>query len=869
MRKILPLFALVVLLAASCNRQKNSIMLQSMEIKEGWKMSKVGDSEWIAATVPGCVHTDLLNNGKIEDPFYRTNEKKLQWIDKEDWVYKTTFTVSAQMLDMQNVELKFYGLDTYADVKVNGTQILTADNMFREWVVDGKKVLKEGENEIEILFHSPTKRGLAELEKFGFALPASNDQSQNGEMGDKQVSIFTRKAPYHYGWDWGPRFVTSGIWKPIELLAWNNAKLQDMQIVQNEITEASASLLAKVNVQSVEDETATFRIYNEADNKVLSEKKVELKAGSNEVVLDFSIENPKLWWTNGLGEQNLYTLKAEIDINGSKASISERTGLRTLKLVRQKDAVGTGTSFYFELNGRPVFMKGANHIPNDNFLNRVTKEVYEREINDAANANMNMLRVWGGGIYEDDNFYNLCDEKGILIWQDFMFACSMYPDGEDFLKSIEYEAIDNVKRLRNHPSIALWCGNNEIDVAWQQNNPDGGWGWKQQYNEEQKARIWKAYEEIFKKILPSVVEKYDGSRAYWHSSPMSDENTHSSYDATAGDMHYWGVWHGKEPFSRFQEVRARFMSEYGFQSFPDLETVKKYALPEEWDIESEVMAAHQRSGIGNLRIKEYMSWYFDVPTDFQQFLYVGQILQAEGIKSAIEAHRRDMPYCMGTLYWQINDCWPVASWSGIDYFGRWKALHYYAKKSFENVIISPAFWGTDSLGVFVVSDLTENTKAQIELKLIDFEGKELWTKAMDTTITGNTSKVYTKLKVKELATLKDTKKVLLLMQVKVADKVIASNIAHLIPVRDLALPAPTIEKTVEKTAEGFKITLKSNVLAKYVYLTIPEVKGFFSDNYFDILPNQSVEISFTSSENIENFDSKLIIMNMADVKAKK
>ncbi len=849
---------------AGCNQQKVTKLRENMKINEGWKMAKAGDSEWIDAKVPGSVHIDLLDNGKIKDPFYRTNEKDLQWIDKEDWVYKTTFNVSATILSMEVVEMKFYGLDTYADVKINGEQVLSADNMFREWTVDCKNLLKEGANEIEIFFHSPTKKGLEELDKFGYALPASNDQSENGGLGDKKVSIFTRKAPYHYGWDWGPRFVTSGIWRPIELIAWNKAKLQDLQIIQNEFSENSVALTAKAEIQSKMDGKAIVRIFNEENGNQLAENEIELKTGENEVSVDFKINDPKLWWTNGLGEQNLYTIRAEIDIDGSKTDISDRIGLRTLKLIREKDSDGEGTSFYFELNGRPVFMKGANHIPNDNFLSRVTKEIYEREINDAANANMNMLRVWGGGIYEDDVFYDLCDEKGILVWQDFMFACSMYPGDDKFLKNVEQEAIDNVKRLRNHPSVALWCGNNEIDAAWAQHEENRGWGWKQRYNDEQRTQIWTAYENIFMKTLSDVVEKYDPDRAYWHSSPTAEGDKHAGHENKSGDMHYWGVWHGKEPFSRFQEIRSRFMSEYGFQSFPDLETVKKYALPEEWDIESEVMAAHQRSGIGNLRIREYMGWYYNIPTDFEHFLYVGQILQAEGIKSAIEAHRRDMPFCMGTLYWQMNDCWPVASWSGIDYFGRWKALHYFVKKSFENIIISPSFFGTDSIKIFVVSDMGENTNAQIELKLTDFKGEEKWSKTIDADIEGNTSKTYATLLFEELQKVADAKNTVLTMQVKSGDKILASNIAHLVPVRSLKLPKPTIEKTITKNDKGYTISLKSDVLAKYIYLTIPDTNGFFSDNYFDILPGQTVEIEFITSESLENIDNKLKITTLTD-----
>ena len=451
------------------------------------------------------------------------------------------------------------------------------------------------------------------------------------------------------------------------------------------------------------------------NEEVIYTENVKLEKGENDISINYSIKNPKLWWTNGLGDQNLYKIKTALLHGNNEIESNETTiGLRTIKLVQKPDEFGE--SFYFELNGVPVFMKGANHIPNDIFLNQVTAEIYEREVKTAAESNMNMLRVWGGGIYEDDIFYDLCDQYGILVWQDFMFACSMYPGEKDFLENIKQEAADNIKRLRNHPSIALWCGNNEIDVAWQEYS-DGGWGWKQRYNDEQHKEIWNNYESIFHQILPEIVKELDPDRTYWPSSPMAGSKEHSNYTSTSGDMHYWGVWHGKEPFSEFRNKRARFMSEYGFQSFPELSTVKKYALPEDYDIESEVMAAHQRSGIGNLRIKEYMSWYYKEPKNFENFLYVGQLLQAEGIKYAIEAHRMDMPYNMGTLYWQMNDCWPVASWSGMDYYGNWKALQYFVKKAFNDILIIPSL-STDSLSIHIVSDRLNNLNAQLKIEIL-------------------------------------------------------------------------------------------------------------------------------------------------------
>ncbi|UUZ86276.1 hypothetical protein LJK88_24420 [Paenibacillus sp. P26] len=418
---------------------------------------------------------------------------------------------------------------------------------------------------------------------------------------------------------------------------------------------------------------------------------MRLAQGMNRVELEVRVEQPKLWWCRGLGNPYLYTFQAQpLDRDRIVAEKSVRTGLRSMKLVRQQDV--EGTSFYIELNGLPVFAKGANHIPNDSFITEVTYERYKHEVGAAVESNMNMLRVWGGGIYEQDAFYELCDEYGSLVWQDFMFACSMYPGDEAFLANVRAEAEENVKRLRNHPCIALWCGNNEIDTAWSHYDEQAGWGWKQQYTADLRERIWADYEAVFHRILPEAVEEYAPGTAYWPSSPMTgltgDRTQHAHSSTTSGDIHYWGVWHAVEPFEKYNVHIGRFMSEYGFQSFPEYRSVRAYAEEKDLALESEVMLAHQKNGRGNQLIKQYMDMYLPGPKDFPSFLYLSQVLQAEAMKTAIEAHRRRKPFCMGSLYWQMNDCWPVASWAGMDYYGRWKALQYYAKRSFSDILLS-------------------------------------------------------------------------------------------------------------------------------------------------------------------------------------
>lgn len=443
-------------------------------LHEGWKFRQARLTNWYPATVPGVVHTDLLQNKIIEDPFFRLNERGLQWIDKEDWVYETCFTLAAGMMRKENMELVFEGLDTYADVYLNDECILKADNMFRRWSIPIRQYIREENNILKVYFHSPIKIDVPKWDALPYQYPASNDQSENGGLFNKKISIFARKAGYHYGWDWGPRLVTSGIWRPVYIRAWSDLRINDVFIEQKEVGAGRAVIAGHVELDADKDmDGVLVTITDEATGRVLGEWQADLKRGTNRVTVDFVLHKPKLWWSNGLGEPFLYRFRTDIIAGGELLdSKTERVGIRSLKVVHQPDK--DGHTFYIELNGRPVFAKGANYIPSDNFLPRVTPENYKKTILDAAGVNMNMLRVWGGGIYENDVFYDLCDEYGIMIWQDFMFACSMYPAEGALLDNIHQEAVDNVKRLRNHACIALWCGNNECQDAWL------GWGWKRE-----------------------------------------------------------------------------------------------------------------------------------------------------------------------------------------------------------------------------------------------------------------------------------------------------------------------------------------------------------------------------------------------------
>jgi beta-mannosidase len=817
---------------------KDPNLVITTELSAAWTFRQADKDEWFPATVPGCVHTDLLKNGKIKDPFYRLNEHELQWIDKVDWEYKTTINVGADYLKNDRIVLDFKGLDTYADVFLNDQKVLSADNMFREWQVDVKDQLLPGMNELRILFRSPIVEGIKKYDANGYVIPVSpNDLAEIGQVeGNKMVSVYTRKAGYHFGWDWGPRLVSSGLWRPVYLTAWNEARIENLQLKQNSVSEKEAKLTAIFEVDAVSANDATISIEN--DGVELAKTKVKLTEGISTYSVDFKIDNPKLWWTNGLGDAHLYNIKGKLAIGSKYAEINDRIGIRTLELVRDKDE--KGTSFYFKLNGVPVFMKGANYIPNDIFPARVNEEMYRNVINTSKISNFNMLRVWGGGIYENDIFYDLCDENGILVWQDFMFACAMFPGDDAFLNNVKEEAIDNIKRLRNHPSIALWCGNNEILAAW------FGWGWKQKEeaaSKENADKIWKSYSDIFLKVLPEAVAANDPDRSYWDSSPSSGLGIPA--DLVNGDEHYWGVWWGKEPFKNYATHIARFMSEYGFQSFPEMKTVKQYALPEDYDIFSEVMKSHQRSSIGNGTIEYYMLQDYKKPKDFESFLYVNHVLQAEGIKFALEGHRRAAPYCMGSLYWQINDCWPVASWSSTDYYQRWKALQYFAKKGFEPVLVSPYTAG-DSLKVDIINDKLAGINAQLVVKVIDFDGNEIRKELKDVSVPANSSNTFFAVKTSDYLKGIQANKQLLVVELLENGKTISNNTLFFLPIKNVVLLNPEVKYEIAAIDGGFEISLSTNKLAKNLYMTIGDEEGFFSDNYFDLLPGQSVKVKLES-----------------------
>ncbi len=825
-------------------------------INSGWQFRQASKTDWNIAQVPGTVHTDLLENGMIEDPFYGTNENALQWIEKEDWEYKTTFDVNSDIITKDQILLDFKGLDTYADVFLNDTLILEANNMFRSWTVDISRIVKPGKNELRIYFHSPIKIA----ERINSSAENTISGSSNSSE-EKNLSLFARKAAYHFGCDLCPRFVTCGIWRPIVLRAWDRAIMKNPDIDLKKIGPDEASLLFNVEFEVTKPFVGTIDIM--VDGKTIKTSTVDLVHGKQSSNFTFSIPNPELWWPNGLGNQKLYNI--EVNLNNGDDLVYQyktRMGLRTIELVQEDDKQGTG--FYFKVNGQPVYMKGANYIPQDIFLPRVDRNKYERLLQSAVDANMNMIRVWGGGIYENDIFYDLCDEKGLLVWQDFMLPGAMQPGDKTFLDNVRIEVRENIKRLGTHPSIALWSGNNEVLTKWHNwritTNEKGNQA--PPWNTDQDSLVMvKAYDQIFKNIVPTAVNQYGKGVPYWESSILSRNG--NNINLKSGETRYWGVWWDQEPFSAYKNNVGRFMSEYGFQSFPEFSSIKNFTQEADWDIYSDVMASHQKSSIGNETITNYMLKHFKEPKDFENFLYLSQLLQAEGVKIAMEAHRLNKPNNMGSLIWHLNDCWPGASWSSIDYYGRWKALHYYIKHAFQDVIV--AFDDHDTeVQAYVISDRTEDFKATLKIQVLDMTGKKVNTIEKKVKLKPNGNELIWKSSKKDLLKKVKREEAILRAQLISEDEIIHENQYLFVPHRELKLSEPDIKYDFKESDGRLFLELRSNKAAFGVTFKNEELNLQFSDNFFTLFPKETKTIEIISTEPIFEIKNNLTVKSLYD-----
>jgi beta-mannosidase len=723
--------------------------------------------------------------------------------------------------------------------------------------------LKPGANTLRIVFHSAVEKMLPYVKSLPYVLPSISTHNYGNEE-NLATAPYTRKAPYQYGWDWGPRFLTEGVWQPVRLELWDALRIENLHIHQQKIAAEMASVTAEIEIDASRPMTATLMVAHDELSSTLTAdgtQQLHLDAGTNHVSFPVRIAAPKLWYPVGYGPQNRYHFSASVRVGRDVAArAAVKTGLRSVELRRAADQ--WGKSFEFVVNGIAVFGKGADVIPFDSFPNRVTPEVHRTILEAARDAHMNMVRDWGGGYYESDDFFDICDELGIMVWQEFMFGGDMVPGDVAFQENVRQEAIDQIKRLRDHPSIVVWCGNNEVETGWYH------WGDRQEFKEsispETRDRVWQDYVILFGDILRSAVTQYTDPVPYSPSSPSANfeeipDNQHN------GDMHYWAVWHQQAPASDYTLQFPRFMTEYGFQSFPEMRTIHTFANQTgDFDIRSTVMQAHQKNKGGNERILTYMLREYRQPKDFESFVYLSQVQQAEIIKIGAEHLRRQRPRVMGSLYWQLNDCWPVASWASIDYYGRWKALHYYARRFYDDVLISP-FLHDDKVDVYVVSDKLQPMTGTIHTRLLDFSGNVLLDQKKDIQIRAQSSAIYLAFDRAELLAKTDSRRAFAVFDLEVSGKRVSRNLQFFEVTHDLQLPtAPEVKTTLTKTGEDYTLSLSSAALARSVYLSFGDLDVHVSDNYFDLLPGESASVTLKSSAGLDQLKQSLKVVTLTD-----
>ena len=794
-------------------------------LNKGWEFKAPKKNKWYPANVPGQVHLDLFKNKMIEDPFKGSNEKMLQWIGLTDWEYRLYFKISKNLKNRDNIYICFDGIDTYATIFLNKKIILKTDNMFFPWKKEISNILKNSENELIIKFRSPINEVKSILSKNKYTLPAINDQADG-------TSPYTRKAPYHFGWDWGPCLVTSGIWKKVYVFGYNVWKIDSVSLYQKTVSKTFAKLRLDFIVQSNINSIGNLSI-SETEYGINETYIIKFKKGLNQFRQYIKIDNPKLWWPKGFGEQNLYNFKITLNTSKYSESVKKRIGIRNLTIKRKKDE--DGRSFEIHINKTPIFSKGANWIPADSFTTRITKKKYRLLLESVISSNMNTLRVWGGGVYEPDYFYELCDELGILVWQDFMFACSLYPANKKFLNSVEKEVTFQINRLKHHPCIILWCGNNEVASAWL------GWGW----NEKFPQSVWsKDYKILFHQIIKKSCADLDPSRLYWPSSPGHSLKMPTSDQVLgSGDYHYWGVWHGGEDFSAFRKNIGRFMSEFGMQSFPEPKTVKTFAQGKDFHATSKVFLSHQRASLGNGNVTKYIDLYYSKPKDFKSYLIQSQIMQAKAIKNAVESHRSNMPFCMGSLFWQLNDCWPGASWSSIDYFGNWKALHYAAKRFFNPILLS-FLDEKNTIKVYLTNDFPNRPEAKFSLYLMNFNGDRIEKFSEKIILPSSSSSKISEFQIDHLIKTLDKTSVFLEGNIKIKNKCITKNQYYFVKPKHLNLADPRLDLKFELKKNRYFLKIKAETFSHETHILCQNLHGYFSDNYFNINPGKSKLIEF-------------------------
>lgn len=785
-----------------------------------WKLKEVSSSEWYDTKVPGSILETLLAYNKVKDPYKGTNEYEVRDEFRKDYEYHCTFQVNDSYLQEEKLDMVFYCLDTIAYIKINGKQVGEAYNMHRVWRFPVKDLVHAGENKMEIYFQSPIKFVESYVPEAGREITYTN-------IGTMYGSQYIRKAHSMFGWDWGAQLPDIGILRSIELEAYSYGRILEAEILQNH-EENKVTIIVTVNYEHV---NKSENLYIEVTLVSPAGEKISVVADADDTV-EFVVENPQFWWPVGYGEQPLYEVvtvlkkeEQEIDVK------SYNIGLRTVTVSEDKDE--WGVEFAFMINGIKIFAKGANYIPEDCVYPWITEERLERLTDDALFANFNCLRIWGGGYYPSDKFYDICDRKGLLIWQDCMFACNIYDLSPNFIANIEEEIRQNVTRLRHHASLVLWAGNNEMETAWVNWNDV----------KTHALSLKRDYLIQFEYIIPKVLRECDKERFYMPSSPYSGGSFNDPDDENRGDCHYWQVWHGQKPFSDYLNHYFRFCSEFGFQSFPSMKTIRYYAEEEELNIFSEVMECHQKNPTANGKILYYLSENFRYPKSFGDLVYISQIMQGMAMKTGIDHWRRNRGRCMGSIYWQFNDNWPVASWSSVDYFGRYKALHYMAKRFYAPLAGSIRKEETKMEAWAENETLKDSTcKVEMTLKKMNFEVIDSVIGEMEVPALSSV-----KLVAKDYAELINNRKKEVFLECKytfVQDgvKKVSYESEIFVPFKYLKLELPEIQVEVKEAEEEYQIHIVTNTFTPFLNIDFKNCDGVLSDNFFSITGPEAVAV---------------------------
>jgi len=822
--------------------------MQTCTLNGTWQLSAGHRSlESVDMQIPGTVLSGLLAAGKIKDPFYRTNEDATRALFWKDYVFTRTFDVDEELLAQQHIVLVCEGLDTLAEISINGTFLAKTDNMHRTWKFQAKKLLHPGKNEIQIVFRSV----LRFIEDYPYEAHKKINYIPCGSMKGNQL---LRKAHSMFGWDWGPQTIDAGIFRDIYLQGYSHARIEDIRIHQQHAKNVSVQTSITLS-ESVPGQKLCVELSEDGADKPLQTKLCKTNADGVAAV-DFVIENPKLWWPNDYGDQPLYIVRTTLlDEDGtSLESITRRIGLRTLTISQEKDE--WGNEFAFCVNGVKIFTRGGNYIPDDCLYTRITEKKLDYILESCRRAHFNCVRVWGGGYYPSDAFYDLCDEKGLIVWQDLMYACNVYDVTDAFAENCRQETYDNVRRLRHHASLGLWCGNNKIESAWDH------WGDFQKETPYLRAD----YIRLFEEVLPKAVQEADGETFYWHSSPSSGGCFDNPDDANRGDTHYWDVWHGQKPFTDYRKYFFRFCSEFGFQSFPCAKTVNSFTLEDDRNIFSRVMESHQKNDAANGKMLYYLSENLRYPKDLTHLLYASQVLQGMAIKYGVDHWRRNRGRCMGTLYWQINDDWPAPSWSSIDYFGRWKALHYMAQKFYAPHAVSMTL-EDHRCHVYFSNESFETTEYSLTLSIRDLSGNVL-----ETYETKGNSPAFSAIEtaVVDICSWEDQKDdVFLEAVIHTKDQKVLKDVETLVPYKYLNLKNPVISTEAKETNDAFILHISSDCFAPFVALDFDDADVIFSDNFFHLTDKTVQDIIVKKEdilqghfENAEDFRKRLQILSL-------